>query len=80
MNNLNMSMSGFNSTLEYVVSNWLIFNKIRLWLKDNNIKTFREFADIDHRVVESMGYYSYKVFELLQYIKYIENNHDYDLA
>ena len=27
-----------------------------------------------------MGYYSYKVFEMLQYIEYIKNNCDHDLA
>ena len=80
MDNLKTSMSGFHSSLEYVVSNWLIFNKIRLWLEDNNINTFGEFVDINHGVVTSMGYYSYKVFELLQYMEYIENNGDHDLV
>ena len=73
-------MSGFDGSLEYVVSNWLVFNKIRLWVEDNNIKTFGEFVDIDHGDVKSMGYYRYKVFQLLQYIKHIKNNGGHDLA
>ena len=71
MNNLNMSMSGFESSLEYVVSNGLsaksAYHKIRVMLKDNSIKTFREFADIDYVVVKSMKQWmdGYNIFELL---------------
>ena len=80
MNNLNTSMISFDSSLEYVASNWLKYNNNRLWLEDNNIKTFGEFVNIDHKVVKSMEYYSYEVFEILQYIEYIKNNGDHDLA
>ena len=73
-------MIRFDGSLEYVASNWLKYNKIRLWLEDNNIRTFGEFVKIDHEVVNLMGYYRFKVFEILQYIKYIKNNGDYDLA
>ena len=50
-------------------------------LQDNNIKTFSEFADIDENIVKLLRYRrdTNIIFQLLQYINYIDNNGDYDL-
>ena len=78
-------MCVFNVGLECVVTNWLsretAYNPIRIMLQDNSIKTFSEFTNMDKNIVKLMRQNNaYKIFELLQYIKYINNNGDYDLA
>ena len=87
MNNLNMSVHGLDVCLECAITNWFFasssaYNKIRLLLKDNSIKTFREFVDVDCKIVKSMRRQidGSHIFEVLQYIKYRENNGDCDLV
>ena len=51
-------------------------------VQDNDIKAFSELANIDENIVKSMRYRkdTNSIFKLLQYIEYINNNGDYDLA